>query len=380
MKQLFILLIALVFGGQNSFASTQSSIRGYGNSFIFVENGINFSVYPDGEFDFYIDTPRITAGVHTGNVSITFNSGYAYDPYVQYDAYGAVIQIENTPIYYDFYGRVTRIGNINILYNGNYLRRIGGMHIYFNAHGIFSHYTGFINGYNRVYVHRPFHRYFRRPSPAFCMVNYRPYRKYYVPERYTYYKPYRNNHRRSYVSVGKTYHHKGNNSRRSIYENDKRVSRRNDAAITRSIRARSENSVSPRNTSRVSRGANHGNINRSSARASRDNTSNSVRSSRAVKYQPSKSVNRAIRSSNASNRNAVQTKSVPRQKVQTTTVSKRSPVQVNSRSTSRAARPKATIERSSRNASSKTYRSSNSSSNRSAPTARSSRSNSRGVR
>ena len=202
---------------------------GYGNSYIFVENGITFSVYPDGEFDFYIDNQKyFGANVDLGNVNISYNSGYRYDAYVQYDDYGAVIQIENTPIYYDFNGRVSTIGSVNIFYNRGRLARVGGLYVHYNNYGVFSHCTGYINVYNRGYIHRPYYRYFTRPAVNLCIVNYRPYRRYYTPVRYTYYRPYRNNYRKSYATIGRDYHYRNDNPRTYIYRNDKRVATRRD--------------------------------------------------------------------------------------------------------------------------------------------------------
>ena len=148
MKKLVLIIAAVALGIPNIQAANTSNtvetnfVRGYGNSFIFVEDGVTFSVYPDGEFDFYMDS-RVNVGVgaRIGNVGITFNSGFNYDPFVQYDDYGAVIQVENTPIFYDYYGRVSQIGNVDIWYNNGRVRRIGGLHIYYNR-GVFSHYSG----------------------------------------------------------------------------------------------------------------------------------------------------------------------------------------------------------------------------------------------
>ena len=108
----------------------------YGNSFTFTENGITFAVFQNGEFDFYINQRRgFDFGYRSRGVNITFNSGYNFDAYVQYDDYGAIIQIENTPVYYDYYGRVNRIGNVNIWYNQNRLSRIGGLRVFYNNYG-----------------------------------------------------------------------------------------------------------------------------------------------------------------------------------------------------------------------------------------------------
>jgi hypothetical protein len=227
---------ALVLGTTVSLAATSvdkvetSNMVDFGSPVIFVEDGITFSVYPDGELDFYIDN-RVNAGanVSIGNSSITFNSGYNYDPYVQYDDFGAVIQVENVPIYYDYYGRVSQIGNIDIWYGNGRLNRIGGLHLYYNRGGVFTHYSGYVNVYNRHYVFRPYHRYFVRPAVSFCLVYNRPYRRYYHPVRYTYYRPYVRNYRKAYAKVGHSYKYNKGNRRGEIYRNDNRVAVRENS-------------------------------------------------------------------------------------------------------------------------------------------------------
>ena len=226
------LLLAILFTGTFGAHASDTAVEvsgshhlnpafGYGKSFVFVEDGITFAVYPDGEFDFYInDTPH--GGPH---VNISFNAGYNYSSYVQFDDYGAVIQVLNTPVFYDYYGRVAQIGSVRIYYNNRRVVRIGGLHVFYDPYGAYSHCNGYINVYNRVYVYRPFHRFFVRPVVQFCLVSFRPYRRYYTPARYTYYRPYVNNVRTCYATVGKTYYYKKNRTRRGIYKNDRRVSR-----------------------------------------------------------------------------------------------------------------------------------------------------------
>lgn len=233
MKKLVLLFTALLAGAGSALANASSekaaphNAFNYGNSFIFLENGITFSVYPDGEFDFYLDNQvSVNAHVGMGPVGITFNSGYNYSPFVQYDDYGAVIQVENVPVFYDYYGRVNRIGDVNIWYRHNRVYRIGGMYVYYTPRGLYDYHTGYINVYNRVYVYRPFHRYFARPAVGFCMVSLNPYRRYYHPVRYTYYRPYHYNTRRAYASVGKSYRYAPRADRERVYRNDHRVTAR----------------------------------------------------------------------------------------------------------------------------------------------------------
>ncbi len=264
MRNLIFLFTAIVLGTASTLGATvedKVAIRNayrYNNSFIFVENGITFSVYPDGEFDFFIDN-RINAGanVNYGSANITFNSGYNYNAFVQYDDYGAVIQIENVPVFYDYYGRVNRIGGVDVWYRNGRVRRVGGMHVYYNNRGYYSHYTGYVNVYNQFYTYRPYYNYFVRPAVGFCLVYNSPYRRYYNPVRYTYYRPYYHNYRRAYAKVGHHYDHSSNYNRRSkVYRNDTRVvARENNSRRVDSYRS----STSMRNaTSVAQRGAGNG--------------------------------------------------------------------------------------------------------------------------
>jgi hypothetical protein len=173
------------------------------NSMTFVEDGITFSIFENGEFDFFINELGNGLGVsyESPGVSISFNSGYDYDPYVQYDTYGAVVQIEGTPIYYDNYGRINRAGSINIHYNSGRLNRIGNLNVFYNSYGRYSHCDGYINNFNRNYVYHPYHNWFVRPYIGFNIVRYNAYRYNYNPYRYTYYR----DHRYAYKHKGDRY-------------------------------------------------------------------------------------------------------------------------------------------------------------------------------
>ena len=208
MKKFIFLLASLVLTGftvnastphieANANATATTYYGGYGNSFIFNVDGVEFSVFRDGQFDFNLmrNNSRFGVNVNTRNVNISFNSGYDYNAYVQYDEFGAIIQIENIPIYYDFYGRISQAGNVNIYYNNfGYINRIGGLNVFYR-NNVFSHYSGFINIYNRGYVYRPWHRYYSIPARDYCVVYNRPYRQFYNPVRYTYNRGFQNNYR-----------------------------------------------------------------------------------------------------------------------------------------------------------------------------------------
>lgn len=275
MKRILFLFAGLVALSTTAFATTTTSkadasinnyVRGYGNSFIFTEAGIEFSVYADGQFDFYMLNygPDVSVGYDSPGFSLSFNSGYDYNPYVQYDSFGAILQIENTQIYYDYYGRVNQIGNIFIRYNGHgRINRVGGLNVSYR-NNVFLSCDGFINSYNRAYIYRPWHRFYTIPSVNFCIININPYRQYYTPERHIYYRPYTNNvryfnshgrhngnkeTRQSSTRIRNRYTQQPRNNRERIART--RVKRANASiATTRATRLRESNA-----TTRVTRNA-----------------------------------------------------------------------------------------------------------------------------
>ena len=201
----------------------------YGEKFTFVERGISFTIFQNGEFDFYIN-PRndIHANIDLGVVNVSYNSGYNYDRYVQYDDYGAIIQIENIPIYYDHYGRIIRAGDVRIRYHSNRLVRVGGLHVYYNNYGYYSHYSGFINIHNRHYAYHPYHSYFVRPYYNHCVVSYNPYRRYYSPYRYDYYYGQKNYYSNYYKNTRNNKTFRKIDSRVRTANTDKSYKKRSD--------------------------------------------------------------------------------------------------------------------------------------------------------
>jgi hypothetical protein len=191
---LFILTGASVFG-RSSNNDIKLFEKNYNNSFIFNEQGIEFAIFLDGQFDFNISYGQhYNSVISFSNVNISFNTGYNYDAFVQYDAYGAVIQIENAPIFYDYYGRIVKAGSVKIRYNRHgHVSRIGGLSIYYNSFNTLSHFSGFINTLNRRYVSRPWYSYYSKPLMSLCVVNVKPYRRHYSPVRYRYYSLYQHN-------------------------------------------------------------------------------------------------------------------------------------------------------------------------------------------
>ena len=115
-----LFLISISAKATNDALTTYSYNAYDGKSYIFIEGGVEFSVFPDGQFDFvYVGNDNgdsVNINLNTPGVSVSFNSGFDYDAYVQYDDYGAVIQVEDVPIYYDEFGRIAQAGDVEIRY------------------------------------------------------------------------------------------------------------------------------------------------------------------------------------------------------------------------------------------------------------------------
>lgn len=233
----FFLAIGITANAKTTNAPENENYNRYdGNAYIFVEGSVEFSVFPDGQFDFVYVGPQngTEVVISTPNVNVSFNSGHDYEAYVQYDDYGAIIQVEDVPVFYDEYGRIAQAGTVDISYQNRRLVRVGGLHINYNNYGHYAFTTGFINPFNRIYVFRPWHTYYVRPIYSNCIVWDIPYRRYYAPVRYSYYhhitfyknrhiKPY-NNCRRDFYRPGSRIHYSNG---RTAVNRDYREGRRN---------------------------------------------------------------------------------------------------------------------------------------------------------
>lgn len=233
--------------------------------FIFIENGVEFAIYPNGEFDFaYVGKNYAYNPYASAHKNFSYNGGYNYDLYVQFDRYGAVIQVESVPIYYDYYGRITRAGNVRINYRNNYVSQIGMMHIVYNTHFVYDYSYGYINSYNRAYHAQPWHHYYARP--VHTVIYSKPYRRDYNPIRYSYQE-----HKVAYENRGRSNQdyspNKTTNVRRTFLDPATNQPRTQTSNTT----GRRENSnLTPTNT-------NKGDINTNTERPTNSSTSTTTR-------------------------------------------------------------------------------------------------------
>lgn len=119
----------------------------------FTERGIEFFVFPNGEFDFNTrpedsqgDYYYKTAGKRG---SVTQSSRpMNYGTRIEHDSFGRVRRVGNTFINYDNRDRVSRIGTVYMKYNRTALAQIGGMRIVYNRRGEIVDTIGRIKGYS----------------------------------------------------------------------------------------------------------------------------------------------------------------------------------------------------------------------------------------
>ena len=277
-----------VLGMQAAGEATNDNYSNFynGSSYIFVEGGVEFSVFPDGQFDFvYLGNrgaSNVNVSINSPNVSINYNSGYNYDAFVQYDDYGAVIQIEDVPVYYDQFGRIAQAGSVEIRYVNRRIVRVGGLRVYYNPYGYFSYCTGFVSPFYTTYIYRPWHVYYARPFYNHCVVYDYPYRQYYHPHRYAY------SYHRTHYNRGRSNY---NNGRRDFYRPGSRIHYKNGrTAVNR------EYNPNRKNTMISSRGESRGNtakVDRTSARTNKTTRQNSTASqnSRPMSQERKKATN-----------------------------------------------------------------------------------------
>jgi hypothetical protein len=256
MKNLLLMCMVLLGGVYTTAANSPAEdwrFRSFNDRFIFVENGIEFAVFPDGQFDFnYLDYgPNLNVNFGAGGTFVSFNTGFQYDRFVQYDIYGAVIQIEGTPIFYDAWGRVAQIGSVNINYRNGFINRLGGLRVFYNGPGVISHYRGFINTFNRFYVYQPWHRFYTVPVLNRCVVWNNPYRRFYNPIRFDW--AYHRLHWNS-PAYYNGYYLRGNRAR-SFYRPSDRVNYRSFETGRRNSRGLAvANRSTARNRAEIARG------------------------------------------------------------------------------------------------------------------------------
>ena len=155
MKKLVLILTAMLLAGTAARATDQKGLiekdgveKRYRQKqpIVFMQGGVKFFIFPDGQLDFRIQGLRSRSGYT--NVDWRWDNGryntpgsrYGYfDPYhdmVRYDYYGRLKRVKNNAISYNRYDQVRRIGNVDLRYNHRgLLTQVGGLKIYYHKNG-----------------------------------------------------------------------------------------------------------------------------------------------------------------------------------------------------------------------------------------------------
>ncbi|MGX7668588.1 hypothetical protein [Flavobacterium pedocola] len=128
---------------------------------MFMERGIEFYIFPNGEFDFNTrpsgPRPRVVNTTYGApGVSVTHYGPANYGVRVEHDNFGRVRRVGNVFINYDGRNRVKRVGSVYMRYNSFALTQVGGLRIFYNRRGCIIDVVGYVNGASHAYAYNPF--------------------------------------------------------------------------------------------------------------------------------------------------------------------------------------------------------------------------------
>ncbi len=163
-KITFLVASILLFGGgvanateKNNFSHERRLPVDFRNAepIVFTERGVEFFVFPDGQFDFntrpstgadmYYKPSRRSAVNKTYGAPASFRNGN-YGVKVEHDNMGRVRRIGNVMINYDSNDRIKRVGSVYMTYNRYALEQVGGLQIIYNRRGQIVDMVGTVKG------------------------------------------------------------------------------------------------------------------------------------------------------------------------------------------------------------------------------------------
>jgi hypothetical protein len=161
MKKITLLVASIFLVGnmanasENPFFSDNTTIARFSfeEPIAFTERGIEFFVFPNGEFDFNTRPNDSDGAYHFKSagrrVTIEINRRPTnYGVRIEHDAFGRVRRVGNTFINYDYNDRVSRIGSVFMRYNRFALSQVGGLQIIYNRRGQIVDMFGSVKGRN----------------------------------------------------------------------------------------------------------------------------------------------------------------------------------------------------------------------------------------
>jgi hypothetical protein len=157
-----ILLVgSMAYASENQVFSDNTNRRGFyidyrdAEPIIFKERGIEFMLFPNGEFDFNTRPIRSRTNGTTGAPRGVYYGTSERGIRIEHDNFGRVRRVGNVYINYDVFGRVKRIGTIYMSYNSFAVTKVGNMRIIYDRRGRIVDVFGFINYANNGYVYNP---------------------------------------------------------------------------------------------------------------------------------------------------------------------------------------------------------------------------------
>ena len=175
MKRVIVLLAALFTGMITASAAEKITAEDskdlritkryrYTQPILFVERGVEFLIFPNGQFDFnteIVGGPFVDDFYYRGSrsrrnsINSTFGApGRRYfhsgpgGVLILHDRFGQVRRIGNVFINYDSRGRVKRIGSVYMRYRHGRLKQVGGLTILYNRWGHMIGTRGHVNHSN----------------------------------------------------------------------------------------------------------------------------------------------------------------------------------------------------------------------------------------
>ena len=159
-KITFLVASIFLFGGIVADAADRNDSRSpvdfrNADPIVFTERGIEFFIFPDGQFDFntrpttgamYYKHGRRTSDVNKTYGAPAHDQNRNYGVNVEHDNSGRVRRIGNVMINYDANNRVKRVGSVYMGYNRYALERVGGLQIIYNRRGQIVEIVGAVKG------------------------------------------------------------------------------------------------------------------------------------------------------------------------------------------------------------------------------------------
>ena len=152
---LLVAVILLVANVAKASVSTTADVTinnryGANEPIEFVERGILFYVFPNGDFDFNT-RPNDSHGDYYyrgANRNQNQNSNREnFGVLIENDSFGRIRRVGNTFINYDYNNRVARIGSVFMRYNRFALIQIGGLKLVYNRFGTIIDSYGSVKGF-----------------------------------------------------------------------------------------------------------------------------------------------------------------------------------------------------------------------------------------